>query len=391
MSETGLSRVVIFMLATSCGLIVANLYYAQPLVGLIQKQLSIAPQSAGLIVTMTQIGYALGLLLIVPLADLIENRRLINSCLLVATLALLVAGSVGQVLAFFSAALFIGLGSVAVQVMVPYAAHLARAEERGQVVGQVMSGLLLGIMLARPWSSLVTHYLGWQWVFWISAGLMLVVAAVLQRYLPSRYPADRLGYAALLGSMARLVMQTPVLRHRAFYHACLFGAFSLFWTTIPLRLSEHFGFNQMGIALFALVGVTGALAAPIAGRLADRGYTIKGTQVAMLLGSACFVVILLTGLLPQWSLSGLFLAGILLDLAVSAHLVFSQRVIFSLDAALRGRLNGLFMATFFVGGAIGSALGGWLYAQYGWTVTVLAGLAMLLIAWGRFYWHQHQD
>jgi predicted MFS family arabinose efflux permease len=376
-----ISKGMTFLLAASCGLIAANLYYAQPLVGPISAELGLSRSAAGLIVTLTQIGYGLGLLLIVPLGDLFENRRLILCVMGVGALALLAAAFSTQPLPFLAAAFFIGLGSNSVQILVPYASHLAPEATRGQVVGNVLSGLLLGIMLARPFASLIAEVSSWRVVFIVSTIVMVVLAAVLRSTLPPRAPSSRPRYGELLASMGRLFRETPILRRRALYQAGLFGAFSLFWTTTPLLLAgPEFHLTQGGIALFALAGAAGALAAPIAGRIADRGWSRPATGLAMLAVAAAF---LMTHIAPAGSRSALALlvaAAILLDFGVQANLVLGQRAIFLLAAEHRSRLNGLYMATFFVGGAIGSAVGGWAFAQGGWMWASSVGLAMPVVA-----------
>ncbi len=373
------------LLAAACGLIVANIYYAQPLAGPISQALGMPPAAAGLIVTMTQAGYGLGLLLIVPLGDLVENRALVRNIVLLSALALVGAGLANYALPFFGCALLIGLASVAVQVLVPYASHLAPEAERGRVVGKVMGGLMIGIMLARPAASLIADALGWRAVFLISAGLMLMVAGVLWRLLPPRKPEQPLAYRALMASMGRLILDTPVLRRRALYQASMFGAFSIFWTATPLLLTgPQYGLSQGGVALFALVGAAGAVSAPLAGRWADQGLTRIGTPAALIAASAAFLI---SRLAPDHSLLGivvLALSGVMLDFAVSANLVFGQRALFVLGAETRSRLNGLYMATFFVGGAIASALAGWSYAQGGWALTAWLGAALPLAALAYF-------
>ncbi|OQP84656.1 MFS transporter [Rhizobium rhizosphaerae] len=365
------------ILAAACGLIVANLYYAQPLVGPISRDLGLSPAASGLIVTLTQIGYGLGLLLIVPLGDLIENKRLILTMLLLDALAVLGAGLFNQAAPFLSAALLIGLCSVSVQIIVPYASAMVAPEARGRVVGNVVSGLLVGIMLARPVSSLIAGVVSWHAVFFLSAAVLLGLALLLARTLPERRPAGSLGYFALLASMKDLALHTPVLQRRAAYQAGLFSAFSLFWTVTPLELAgPEFGLSQSAIALFALAGAAGAIAAPIAGRLADRGLSRIATRVALVMATLSFA---LTYLVPSGSLVSLALftlAAILLDAGVSTSLVLGQRAIYTLGEAERGRLNGLFMATFFLGGALGSAAGAYAYAHGGWLAASLLGLAL---------------
>jgi predicted MFS family arabinose efflux permease len=364
------------LLAAACGLIVANIYYAQPLIGPISAELGLSPGAAGLIVTLTQIGYGIGLLLVVPLADLIENRLLVLCVAALAGLGVVLAALSGSALPFLLASLMIGLGSVAVQILVPYAAHMAPEAMRGRVVGNVMSGLMLGIMLARPVASFVTGLSSWHAVFVLSAVLMLTLGVVLRLALPVRRPHSGMGYGALLHSMGRLAVTLPPLRRRALYHAGLFGAFSLFWTAVPLRLAGEFRLSQTGIALFALAGVAGVISAPIAGRVADRGWVRPATAAALLLGMASFLLTLPAPAGSTLALALLVLAGIALDFAVSANVVLGQRVIFGLGAELRGRLNGLYMATFFLGGAVGSALGGWSFAAGGWFLTAMCGLAL---------------
>ncbi|MDB5533369.1 MAG: transporter, partial [Hyphomicrobiales bacterium] len=321
------------------------------------------------------------LLLIVPLGDLVENRRLVLVTIGIAALGLLGAALSPQALPFLASALFIGLGSVAVQVLVPYAAHMAPVAVRGRVVGNVMSGLMLGIMLARPVASFITQVSSWHMVFFLSAGLMVVLGLVLSRALPQRVPKSTIGYGALLASMVRLAATTPILQRRALYHACLFAAFSLFWTTTPLLLAgPAFHLTQGGIALFALAGVAGAIATPIAGRVADRGWSRPATAFSMLCVAVAFLI---THIAPEGSplaLALLVAAAVLLDFGMSANMAVGQRAIFTLSADLRGRLNGLYMATFFIGGAIGSAAGGWAYAHGGWALTSWIGIAFPIAA-----------
>jgi len=380
-AEVALPSWLTLLLAGACGLIVANIYYAQPLIGPISAELGLSPAAGGLIVTMTQIGYGVGLLLIVPLGDLFENRGLVLAVMGLAVLGVLAAALSGTAGMFLAASLVIGIGSVAVQVLVPYAAHLAPERARGQVVGNVMSGLMLGIMLARPLASFITSLWSWHLVFLLSAVAMLGLGVVLRLALPARRPASARSYGALLVSMAGLARSNVVLRRRALYHAGVFGAFSLFWTATPLLLTgPQYGFSQQGVALFALVGVAGAISAPLAGRVADRGWTRPATGLAMLAVALSFLLTRLAEPGSSLALGLLVAAAVLLDFGVSANVVLGQRAIFSLGAEYRSRLNGLYMATFFLGGALGSALGGWSYATGGWPLTAWVGLALPVLA-----------
>lgn len=381
MHEPAASPWVTLLMAAACGLIAANIYYAQPLVGLISADLGMSPGAAGLIVTMTQIGYGAGLLFLVPLGDLIENRKLILWVMGLAVVALSGAMLATNSLQFLASALLIGLGSVAVQILVPFAAHLAPEARRGRVVGNVMSGLMVGIMLARPVSSLITYFSSWHMVFLVSIIAMLVLGVVLARALPRRQPPPAPSYGRLLLSMATLMRTTPILRRRALYQACMFGAFSVFWTCTPLLLaSPAFGMTQSGIALFALAGAAGAVAAPIAGRLADHGWVRPASAIAMTLGALSFLLTHLAEPGSDLSLALLVVAAIVLDFGVSANVVLGQRLIYNLGAEYRSRLNGVYMATFFVGGALGSALGGWSFAHGGWTAASWLGFALPVLA-----------
>jgi predicted MFS family arabinose efflux permease len=366
------------LLATSIGLIAANLYYAQPLTALISQSLGLAPEGAGLVVTVTQIGYGLGVLFVVPLGDIMESRALILGMILFTVLGLLGLTFATHLLPYFAAAFATGLGASTVQIIVPYAAHFASEEKRGEVVGNLMSGLMIGIMLSRPTASLLTDMFSWHAVFVFSAGLMTALAVVLYFFLPPREPTNRrLRYGLLIASMADLFLHTEILRRRAIYQAFLFGAFCLFWTASPLLLAgADFHFSQSKIAIFALVGVAGAISAPFAGRAADRGWSQQATAIAMISSSVSFLISHFFPMGSLISVLALVCAAVLLDAGITANLVLGQRAIFSLPAEFRSRLNGLYIATIFVGGAIGSALGAWAYAKGGWSLTSWIGFLL---------------
>ncbi len=368
-----------FLLAAACGLVVANIYYSQPIAGVIGAELGMDPSQVGLLVTFTQIGYSLGLVLVAPLGDILENRRLIAVSLAFTILALLAMVFAPSAKALLAASLLLGLTGVAAQIIIPYAAHLATDATRGRVVGDIMSGLLLGIMLSRPVSSFLTHWFGWRAVFITSAVIMAALSLTLLRAVPQWRSKSRLNYLGILGSLFSLVRDTPVLRRRAAYHAPLYAVFSLFWTVAPLLLAgPKFGLSQQGIALFALVGAGGAIAAPLAGRAADRGAT------RIMTGAAIAAVVLAMGI--AWiggatgSITLLVIAAIILDMGASANLVLSQRAIFALGNEARSRLNGIFMATFFIGGAIGSALSTLALAKGGWSLASATGMGFALLA-----------
>ncbi|HEY2494033.1 MAG TPA: MFS transporter [Paenibacillus sp.] len=383
--DSRISSWLMVLLATACGLIVANLYYAQTIVGPIRDAIGLTSTAAGLIVTVTQIGYVVGLLFIVPLSDVIENRSLTIFMLIVAIGALLTAAFAPNASLFLIASLFIGVGSVVAQILVPFASYLASEDQRGRVVGNVMSGLLLGIMLARPLASFITSLWGWRAIFVLSAIVISLLTVLLSYVLPKRKPSPMVSYSKLIISLGAILRKTPVLRRRALYQACLFGAFSLFWTVVPLHLVDHFGMSQRGIAWFALVGVGGAIAAPIAGRLADKGWSKWLTGLAMIVAALSFLLIHLFQSYSTLALILLFVSAFTLDMAVSGNLVVSQRAIYSMGSEARGRLNGLFMSIFFLGGAIGSSLGAWSYTHGGWKLTSLIGTILPLLALVYFF------
>ena len=374
-----------FLMAAACGLICANLYYAQPLAGPIAAAIGLPPHLTGLIVTLTQIGYGLGLLFLVPLGDLLENRRLILIMIGATAISLVGAALSTAALPFLLASLAIGLASSAVQMIVPFAASLTPEEHRGRVVGNVVSGLMIGIMMARPVASFITGLSDWHVIFWLSAIVMVVLGFILAARLPKRTPRTQLTYGGLLASLVVLYATQPILRRRGFYQFCQFGAFSLFWTVTPLVLaSPAFNLSQAGIAIFALVGVAGAIASPIAGRLADRDLGKPATALGILSVGIAFLI---THIFTEGSTAALALltvAAVLLDFGVAMTLVISQRAIYTLGADLRSRLNGLFMATFFVGGALGSAIGAWAFAEGGWMLASTIGVALSAVAFVYF-------
>lgn len=376
-----MTRGMVMLFAFCCGAIVANIYYAQPIIELIAPDIGLSPAMASMIVSLTQIGYALGLFFLVPLGDLLENRRLMITTTVVAIASLLAAAFIEQPNLFLLVSLLIGFSSVSVQILIPLAAHLAPAQSRGQVVGSIMGGLLLGILLARPVSSVVTDHFGWRVMFMSAAGLMAFISVVLFLTIPKRQPDHAASYGQLLRSLGTLLRQQPILRQRAFYQACMFASFSLFWTAAPLELVRNHGLSQSQIAIFALVGAIGAIAAPIAGRLADAGHTHLATLLATLFAALSFLPALVH---PAYSVIGLAVTGVVLDFCVQMNMVLGQRAIYALDASSRSRLNALYMTSIFIGGAFGSAIASSVYEHGGWLGVMLVGSAFPLVALLRF-------
>ena len=379
-SELRPAQVALF--AAACGIAVANIYYSQPLVGLIASALRLHAGLAGLIVALTQLGFAAGLLCLVPLSDVIENRRLVTWACGAVVIGLIGIALSGSAVTFLVSSFVVGVSAVATQILVPFASHLAPEASRGKVVGNVMSGLLVGIMLARPISSYVAAVFGWRTVFYISAGMMLALMLVLRRALPRRVPSSHLTYPQIMRSLGGVVARTPLLRRRAFYQGMMFAGFNLFWTGSPLLLANEFGLGHRSIALFTLAGAAGALSAPIAGRLADRGLTRPATGWALIAAALAFGVAIEAG--RSHSLPLLLLAALALDAAVQVCQVLSLRSIYMLAPEIRGRLNGLFMAFVFVCGATGSALAAAVYVFWGWGTLATLGALFVVAALARY-------
>lgn len=371
---------ITLVLATACGLSVANLYYSQPLLDLLAQAFHSSHGAVAIVVTATQLGYAAGLILLMPFGDLLENRKLTSFTLLGTAVAAALAAASRSLAMFLVLSVLIGLTSVVAQILIPLAAHLAPPEERGQFVGRVMSGLLLGILLARTASSLLAAAWGWRAVYLVSAVLMLGMAAVLWRTLPSYKPephADS-SYPRLMRSLVGLAREEPALRRRAACQALMFGIFSVFWTSITFELIRVHHLSQTGIAIFALVGAGGALAAPIAGRLADAGYGVMASGAVFVLAVAAIAA---AGL-GVHNLIVLAAAGVLLDLAVQSHQVLSQQEIYALRPDARARINTVYMGTVFLGGSIASAASGALYEHFGWAGPVWLGIVLGLAGLG---------
>lgn len=376
----GPSRRLVVLLAVACGLTVANLYYAQPLLSELRTTFGVDAVTAGALVTASQLGYAAGLLFVVPLGDVTEKRRLATILLSVTVGALVLAGLAPDFAVLLIALLIGGTSLVVAQILVPFAADLAPDESRGRIVGQVMSGLLTGILLSRTVGSLLADATSWRVVYLTSAALMAVLTLVLRSALPRRAPGAAvatLSYGRLLRSTARLIRVHPALRRRALYQAAMFGAFSVFWTTISFVLtSAPFHYSQWQVGLFALAGAGGALVAPFAGRWADRGLVRPMTAAAFVTAALAFV----TAGLGRHSIIALGAAAVLLDMAAQTTLVLGQQVVYRLDGQARARLNSAFMATFFVGGAVGSQAGSYAFHAGGWTAATLLGAALPVLA-----------
>lgn len=373
-----LTRLALLILAVACGSSVANIYYAQPLLDAIAATFLIDPAAVGLVVTLTQAGYAAGLVFIVPLGDLIDRRRLVIGQMLFAAAALVAVGSAPGIMTLFIAMMVLGLLAVVVQVLVALSADLARPGERGQTIGVVTSGVVIGILTARFVAGVLADAGGWRVVYFSSAGLMLVMAFLLARVLPRSIPSAGAGrYGAALKSMPRLFFSDPVLRLRAGLAFLIFASFSTLWTGMVLPLSaEPFALSHTGIGLFGLAGLAGALAAGKAGRWADRGLAGRTTGFSLALLTLSWLPI---GLLPQ-SLLAFALGVVLLDFAVQAVHVTNQSVILARRPEARSRLVAGYMVFYSAGSGLGAIASTASYARQGWGGVSFTGAAFSLAA-----------
>ena len=376
-ADRTLDKRLVLLLAATCGLVVANLYYAQPLLDLISREFRAGTTSTGLAVTVTQFGYAAGLLLVVPLGDVLECRRLVTVILLGTALSLVLAALSPTIEFFVAISFLVGLTSVVVQILLPAAAGLAREVERGQVVGTVQSGLLIGVLLSRTLSGLVAQAAGWRSIYWIAAALMLVLSFALRSWLPPSGPDTSMPYPSLLHSVASLIREEPLLRLRSAYGALVFAAFSVFWTSVAFLLARPpYGYSEVVIGLFGLVGVAGAVAASFAGRLADRGWQFVST------GAFLGAILLSFGpiALGARQLMPLLVGVVLMDFGVQGVHSINQSVIYRSHAAARSRIATVYMTTYFVGGAVGSAASAAIFGADGWMGVSALGAAFAAAA-----------
>ncbi|MGN7412594.1 MFS transporter [Paenibacillus sp. SAF-068] len=377
-----MSRLVALLFAVCSGLAVANIYYAQPLLDSIAQEFNLSPSSIGVVITVTQICYALGLFLLVPLGDLLNRRRLIITQMLLSVLALVLVGTAQSSSLLFTGMAVVGLLAVITQTLVAFAAHLAAPSERGRIVGQVTSGIVIGILLARTVAGTLNDWLGWRSVYLFSASLTLLGIVALFLVLPRQQsPHVKQSYVQLLGSVLLLYRELRVLRVRGVLAMLIFTAFSILWTSMVLPLSSPpLSLSHTVVGAFGLAGAAGALAAARAGKLADRGLGQKTTGISL--------VILLLSWLPigyvHHSLWFLIMGVILLDLAVQAVHVTNQSLIYEVRPEAQSRLTAAYMIFYSIGSATGSIVSTQVYAWAGWTAVCWLGAgvsAAALLFW----------
>ncbi|AGB73124.1 MFS transporter [Rhizobium tropici] len=373
----GLSSRLAVLFAIAGGIAVGNLYWAQPLLTEIATALQVSTGTIGLLVTMTQIGYAVGVLLIVPLGDMLPRRSLIPAVMACSALALL-SGALSPSFTTLAAALAaVGMTTVAGQLLTPLAGDLATPEERGKVVGTIVSGLLAGILLSRTVSGVLSDAFGWRVVYAVAALCTLLMAVVLWFVIPAEPPRPRVAYGKLILSIFQIVGRYRIVQVTLLIGALAFSVFTLFWTGLTYLLSAPpYSYSVSQIGLVGLVGLAGALAARRVGRFHDRGWSVAVTGLALCLATAS----LLIAMVGTSSILLVLLAVLLLDVAIQAVNVLNQSRILSVDPASRSRLNTAFVACNFIGGALGSALSGPLWSWGGWRALMLCGVSLTLLA-----------
>ena len=365
------------MMAITTGATVANLYYNQPLLALLANDFHTVAHQVSFIPTLTQMGHALGILLLAPLGDLVERRRLIVMMMMLTAVALAGAAVAPGLPWLVGSSFAIGTTAIAAQVILPFAAQLAKPQQRGKVVGTVMSGLLIGILLARTVSGYVGRIWSWRCMYWIASGLTVVLAIAMAKVLPRSQPSLRMSYPGLMRSLIQLAQTQPRLQRASIIGAMSFAAFSAFWTTLTFLLEQppyQYGSDVAG--LFGLVGVVGATAAPIVGNLADR----RSSQLTVALGIAINTVAFLVMWVLGSHLWGLIVGVILLDFGLQATQISNQATIYSLPTEMHSRLNALYITFYFMGGALGSFLGAFGWSHGRWSGVCLSSLGLLAIA-----------
>ncbi|QDQ00912.1 MFS transporter [Lysinibacillus fusiformis] len=375
---SSMPRYVTILFAVACGMSVANIYFAQPLLDQLSSEFGIDHSIIGIVITITQIFYGLGLLLLVPLGDLLNQRRLIISQMLLSIIVLVIVGTSSTISILLAGMALVGLLAVVTQTLVAFAATVAAPAERGRVVGIVTSGIVIGILLARSIAGILTDLAGWRSVYLVSAVLLLFIVCVFFRVLPNvEREVKSLSYSQLLKSVYTLFIQERVLRIRAVLALLIFADFNILWTSLVLPLSTPpISLSHSAIGSFGLAGVAGALAAARAGRLADRGYGQRTTGIALLLLLISWLFISFT----EHSLLALVIGIVLLDLAVQAVHVTNQTMILPLRTEARSRLTAGYMVFYSIGSASGSIASTQMFAHFGWQGVCVLGASVSALA-----------
>lgn len=378
----GLSFWLVFLMAFAIGVTIASNYYAQPLLHSITHDLHIAVEHAGSIIMTAQLSYAVGLLFITPLGDMIERKRLILILMMLSTCGLVISASSQNLWMLIVGTAMTGLFSTVAQVLIPFAATLAKPEHRGKIVGTLMSGMLLGILLGRTFAGAISTIADWHYVYWIATGIMLIVTFLLWLSLPRYCNHISINYLQLLLSIGALYRQEPVLKIRSLLAITSFALFSLLWTPLAFLLTDApYHYSDFIIGLFGLAGAAGALGSPIVGKLSDKG---KG-KTATTIGLALLLASWLPLSLAQYSIIALILGVILLDFAVQVTHVSNMSAIYQIRPEARSRINTGYMVSYFTGGMLGSVGSTYLFSHYGWIAIVIAGTILGIL--GLIIWY----
>lgn len=378
-----LTTPIILLMSAASGLVVASNYYAQPLLHTISQQFGLNETAAGTIVMTAQLSYAIGLTLLVPLGDMLERRALIVFMTLLSAAGLLISGFANSFPMLLAGTAITAVLSVVAQVLVPFAATLAAPHQRGKAVGTVMSGLLLGILLARTVAGGLAELGSWRTVYWVASGLMVIMAGALWRVLPRYKASTHLHYTALLASIFHLYAREPLFRARSLLGALIFASFSMFWTPLTFLLANPpYSYSDSTIGLFGLAGAAGAFAANRFGRLNDRGRGNLATRIGLALLTASWALLAL----GEYSLAALLIGVVVLDMMIQGVHVTNQTTIYRLHPDARSRLTAGYMTSYFIGGAAGSLVSSMLYSMGGWLAVVAGGLVVSLIGLAYALW-----
>lgn len=377
-----LTRGLAVLLAVAAGSTVANLYYAQPLLPALGAELGAGAGRAGWITTLTQAGYATGMILIVPLGDAVERRKLLVATTVAVALALVAVAQAPTFEALLATSYFLGVATVVPQIVVPFAAALATSGSRGRSIGAVMGGVLIGVLLSRTVSGFAGHHFGWRAVYRGASIGMFLLAGALAAFLPRQAPPRPIAYKELLRSLAGIFLREPLLRRHALLGALTFACFSAFWTTLAYLVAQPpYGYGSDVAGLFGVVGVAGAVLAPIFGRVAD----VRGSRFVNLVAIVLVLVSFAILALATRSLAALVVGVLVLDLGVQANHISNQAQVLGLAPELTNRINTLYMVTYFAGGASGSALGAYAWSEAGWRGVVSLGTAFAALALAAFF------
>ena len=372
MNPAKLTPALVRLMSLTCGATVANLYYNQPLLAQFQQEFNVSVKSVGLVVTLTQAGYALGMFTLVPLGDKLERKKLILIMTGLSAVALAISASASNIAMLAASALLIGLTCVSAQLIIPFAAELAEPHQRGKALGTIVGGILLGILLGRTVSGLIGGTFGWRAMYWTACGLMLLLAYLLKDFLPEAPPTFKGSYGELLKSTLTLVKQQPALRESAFVASMLFASFSVFWATLVFFLqTPPYDYGARGAGLFGLLGAAGALTAPLVGKFIDKAEPRDTIRLSVIVTLLSFILFWFAGK----TLPGLMLGIIFMDLGVQSGHVGNQTRVFALVPGARSRLNMVYMTCYFLGGSFGSLVGAYCWNHWQWSGVCGAGVA----------------